>query len=324
MHALAPVASCRACVDACPRAAWSLDDEGLKLDVEVCDGCGLCAPACPQDAVMYARPVRPLVQTGTDCITAFAACDRVIEPEEPGRVPCLHAIGLRDLTKLYARGVRRLVVSCGACEACPRNSAASLDQNVSDLALLLLDRNIPNIEYIKMEPGDWRCDRDEAGRMSRRNFFRTMAPVQALAISNAEEHLGPTTAFAVLPSDETAHIAPVVPRIDATSCRACGACLELCPHDVIKLAGKDDGNPRYQIDAGTCTGCGLCVDVCDVDAVRLTQWADPRPPSIILALGQCGSCGNTYHKTIESNSGTNRCHICATGRHQQSLFQVLP
>ncbi|HPR05596.1 MAG TPA: 4Fe-4S dicluster domain-containing protein, partial [Denitromonas sp.] len=42
IHTHAEVGSCRRCVDACPAAAWMLDDEQLAIDASACDGCGLC------------------------------------------------------------------------------------------------------------------------------------------------------------------------------------------------------------------------------------------------------------------------------------------
>ena len=324
VHALAPFASCRACVDACPHSAWVLDDEGLDLDVGACDGCGLCAPACPQDAVAFDPQVHPVVHAGSDHATAFAACDRVARPDHSGCIPCLHAIGLRELARLYAGGVRRLVVSRGPCATCPRDTSATLEKSLRDLGRLLTDRGISDFEYIEMEPDAWRVARQEAGRMSRRGFFRALAPVQNRAARISEEFPQPVSPFAILPSRETANISPVVPQIDAASCRACGACLELCPHDVIELVGQDGQRPRYETNSGTCTGCRLCIDACGVDAIRLTSWEDPRPRGVALVLGQCEACGNAYYQTIASNSASSRCYVCAASQHQQNLFQVLP
>ncbi|MEW8549314.1 MAG: 4Fe-4S binding protein, partial [Candidatus Thiodiazotropha endolucinida] len=51
VHEIVEMASCSSCVDVCPQHAWSLDDEALRLDTALCDGCGLCMPACPEGAV---------------------------------------------------------------------------------------------------------------------------------------------------------------------------------------------------------------------------------------------------------------------------------
>jgi ferredoxin len=59
VHSLIEQATCRRCVDACPTGAWVIDDERLGIDPDRCDGCGLCAPACPQAAIV-ARAAEPL------------------------------------------------------------------------------------------------------------------------------------------------------------------------------------------------------------------------------------------------------------------------
>ena len=64
VHALSATASCKACVDVCPEDAWLLDDEALGLDTERCDGCGLCAAACPERAIVSRH--EPAVWIGPD------------------------------------------------------------------------------------------------------------------------------------------------------------------------------------------------------------------------------------------------------------------
>ncbi|WP_284189035.1 4Fe-4S binding protein, partial [Zoogloea oryzae] len=54
VHRLAAVARCRACVDACPTGAWTMQPDGLDFDPARCDGCGLCVPACPPGALALA------------------------------------------------------------------------------------------------------------------------------------------------------------------------------------------------------------------------------------------------------------------------------
>jgi pyruvate formate lyase activating enzyme len=48
------LASCRACITACPRRALAKGKAGIALDRVRCDGCGLCAGACPADALQMA------------------------------------------------------------------------------------------------------------------------------------------------------------------------------------------------------------------------------------------------------------------------------
>ncbi|MEW5719451.1 MAG: 4Fe-4S binding protein [Chloroflexota bacterium] len=50
--------------------------------------------------------------------------------------------------------------------------------------------------------------------------------------------------------------------VDETRCAGCGACLQVCPSDAIRLV-----NDCAQIDAARCNDCRACVEVCPSDAI---------------------------------------------------------
>ena len=52
--------------------------------------------------------------------------------------------------------------------------------------------------------------------------------------------------------------------IDGGKCTGCGACVDACPVDAIKLV---DG--KAVVDEDTCIDCGTCVDECPVEAISL-------------------------------------------------------
>ncbi len=54
-------------------------------------------------------------------------------------------------------------------------------------------------------------------------------------------------------------------KIDKETCVGCGACVEVCPVNVIEMVdGKAD--PVRNED---CTSCGACVDACPVSAIEI-------------------------------------------------------
>jgi MinD superfamily P-loop ATPase len=60
-------------------------------------------------------------------------------------------------------------------------------------------------------------------------------------------------------------------RILTDRCDGCGACLEHCRFDAIRLdeTASGPGERAYRVDPMGCEGCGVCVQVCPTQAVEL-------------------------------------------------------
>lgn len=52
--------------------------------------------------------------------------------------------------------------------------------------------------------------------------------------------------------------------VKADDCVGCGACVDACPNEAIKL---EDG--VAVVDADECIECGICVDECPSEAISL-------------------------------------------------------
>ena len=66
-----------------------------------------------------------------------------------------------------------------------------------------------------------------------------------------------------------------IERIDEELCSGCGACVEACPMDVIRMGDVGDlAVIRYQVD---CMMCELCVLDCPEDAITVTPFAVAPP-----------------------------------------------
>jgi NAD-dependent dihydropyrimidine dehydrogenase PreA subunit len=60
---------------------------------------------------------------------------------------------------------------------------------------------------------------------------------------------------------------------DKERCTGCGACVEICPVQVIKMEGDFP-----VIDQEWCIGCGVCAVPCPASAVKLVRKSDAIPP----------------------------------------------
>jgi len=56
------------------------------------------------------------------------------------------------------------------------------------------------------------------------------------------------------------------PRIDPARCNLCGVCEEVCPGDILHVAGGKTGLVRYPLE---CSHCDVCRIECPTGAITL-------------------------------------------------------
>jgi heterodisulfide reductase subunit A-like polyferredoxin len=66
---------------------------------------------------------------------------------------------------------------------------------------------------------------------------------------------------------------------DKERCTGCGACVEICPVNVVKMEGDSP-----VVGKEWCIGCGVCAISCPSSAVKLVRKSDAIPPKDFKAL----------------------------------------
>ncbi len=325
VHTRLEQAGCRSCVQACPRRAWVIDEEMLGIDPDRCDGCDLCVPACPQGAI---RPhFSPALKQTEKGVMAFALCEHAGVPGiRDALMPCVHAIGLRDVIKLQRLGVTYLIAACGNCDDCERGGAERLMRTFTAANRLLSLRGARIIHYRNMSPEKWLRVLDKVNRtaprrtLSRRALFRGALrdPLERLQAAMQSEEREFRAAGELLPDSQVDAPLPFVPVIDPVRCNGCDACTRLCPQQALML--EDDGS-AYRIKAARCTGCAVCLDVCEPKAIQIKCLGSVRQDHIALQSKRCGACGVRYHIPLQDTE--LRCRVCRRTNHHSRLFQVL-
>lgn len=332
VHSRMEQASCRACVDACPTAAWVIDDERLGIDTERCDGCGLCNPACPEGAVLDRH--RPAWYRIEGLGIAFAACEHAGTETRTGErpdgiLPCLHALGVQALLDLHARGTRRLILCAVDCTDCPRGDVTPVTRHLDQVNALLVDRGEPPMELGRPLAQGWSQALRAAKAMhrppplGRRDFFRGMMTTATETALRLAERADPAVSDFTPPGRRVARpdlagLSLYAPRIDPQHCTGCDACARLCPHGAIRVQAE-----AYRFDPDGCTACGLCVDVCESNAIRI-RTLDPSPPALLpLTKRRCPACGVGFHTPEASPHTEALCPICTVNGHHRRLYQTL-
>ena len=332
VHSLLDRAQCQSCVQACPRQAWVLDEDTLGLDIEACDGCGLCVPACPTGAISIELPWVIRVLGGN--LIALFACEKSPVDAATAAIPCVHALGLRPLLLLYSSGIRYLMLSRGDCESCERGCAERIEPRLDLLNGLLADRRKPGMKILDRSPAVWkkiyRTDEilTRGARLGRREFLRGgAASMRELMLDpfNRPEfrNLEPGELLPGNGNEETSW--PCLPLLDSALCNGCDACMQLCPTGALSIEAATQNEPAcYELNAARCNGCGICATVCENDAIRVMPGRAPRVRRIILSSGKCRACGNEFHRPAEQVGQPEAlCRICSNKNHSQNLFQVL-
>jgi energy-converting hydrogenase A subunit P len=272
----AVVATCVACLDACPTGAVALDGPDVVIDGARCLDCGACGAACPTQALPEPVPEPRIVLGCGD------------------GVACVGAVSVEALL-----GARELRVLVGAAECRTRGLHARVEGRLAALAALtgrevLLDDEPGAGAGAGGGAGSARIDR---GSLDARALRRTEVPARRAAALGAARG---APADVAVPFSTTK-------VLDVGTCTGCLRCVTLCPTGALTTTALRDA---LRFDAAACVACGLCHDVCEPGALTRgpATARDLAGPVVLgrLAMRPCGECGAWFHAT----GGEGTCPRC--------------
>lgn len=327
VHAALPKASCRACADACPRGAWILGEAALRFDAQACDGCGLCVPVCPQQAIRLPLlfEQRPLAGETALLARCEVSGDGEGDEDAAARIPCLHSISLLDLLRAWSKGQRIWLVRRGDCARCERGHGKQFAVRIAELNSGLASHGLPPIMLREVSSAAWKSMANAPAAQTaelRRGFFSTLGkrPVAALLKREpgaADEEMHAPGEF--LPA-QSGTILPWHVHLDASRCIACHACARVCPQQAIQQVEGE--TPAYRLQHRRCTGCGLCSDVCEHGAVSPRPWGEPHMDEVLLQERLCEACGVHFQMPLVREQ-PSLCWVCVHARPVRRKRQVM-
>jgi ferredoxin len=321
-HSRSRQPGCNLCIDVCSTAAIASDGDHVKVEPQLCMGCGACATVCPSGAMSYAYPavpdlgaqVRTLLATyakagGRDaCLLLHAEDGRAAIANLarrgrglPARVIPLEvhhvaSVGLDVWLAALAHGASQIAVLVTGAEAPQYREALERQMGFADTIVQALGYQGRHLMVVDADPGKldpalWSWTPALTVRMPA-TFALTAdkRSTAALAIEHLARH-------APVPQREIA-LAPGAPFgtivVDRDACTMCLACVGACPEGAIL---DNQEAPQLSFIETKCVQCGLCAATCPEDAItltpRLSLAPEARQPRVVneAVVVSCISCG---------------------------------
>lgn len=300
-----------------------LGETALRFDAAACDGCGLCLPACPQQAVGLSMRFAQCALGESSAL--LARCEFSAGDDEAGRVPCLHSISLVEVLRARQRGQAIWLTMRGDCDRCARGQGERLEARMAALNAALVERGLPAILLREVSTAVWTHLLDAPpvqAIATRRGFFAALAkrPVSALMKDSISVQDGkPQAPGELMPMSRGGGL-PWHIQLDAERCTGCHACARLCPQGAIE---QDESEPpAYRLRHARCTGCGLCSDVCQSNAVSPQAWCKAEVDEVILKTHRCATCGLSFEMPAVRGP-VSLCWVCSRALPVRRLRQVM-
>ena len=321
-HSRSRQRGCDLCIDVCSTAAIAVDGDHVKVEPQLCMGCGACATVCPSGAMSYAYPavpdlgaqLRALLATyakagGRDACLLLHAEDgraaianlarrgrglpaRVI----PFEVHHVASVGLDVWLAGLAHGASQIAVLVTGAEAPQYREALERQMGFADTIVQALGYQGRHLMVVEadpaaLDPALWSWTPALTVRVPA-TFALTAdkRSTAALAIEHLARH-------APVPQREIA-LAAGAPFgtivVDRDACTMCLACVGACPEGAIL---DNQQAPQLSFIETKCVQCGLCAATCPENAItlrpRLYLAPEARQARVVneAVVVNCTSCG---------------------------------
>lgn len=271
--------ACGACVQACKTGSIHINagsgEAHSEIDPDTCIRCGYCFRVCPTDAIKYGELIPKTVKGGKAIVVKQEMCIGCMTCKRV--CPSMGAINVSKSSKLpyinpsYCARCEECMHSCpsGAIKYSSRKRAFATyrdtknfdivseivhkDMKKLSLNIISLNRALKNVATnLSMEFDD--------------EPYQKFVNVRVNDLMEKELGLVLDTSIKVSKFNQlfSSYLFSRGINVIKRNCISCGACLNVCPTNAIKLTP-----PNPIIVDNNCIYCGLCIEECKFDAIQV-------------------------------------------------------
>ena len=322
-HSRSQQQGCNQCIDVCSTHAIAADGDHIRVEPQLCMGCGACTTVCPSGALAFQFPqvadlgarIRTLLRTyeqagGRDaCLLLHAedgraAIERLARHGKglparviPVEVHHVASIGMDVWLGALAWGASQVAVLASGVEAPQYRDALGRQMGFGDAIAQALGYQGEHFHVIDgavtrtLESALWTLER---ALVVRAPATFNLVNDKRTAIAMAVEHL---LAHAPAPRTEIP-LGAGAPfgtlLVNTDTCTLCMACVGACPEGAL---ADNPELPQLRFIETKCVQCGLCANTCPEHAItlqpRLSLTKEAKQLRVLneAAVYNCIGCG---------------------------------
>ena len=321
------------CVDSCPQNAIEL--RPLNVDMDVCDGCGICVSVCPTDALSHKWAVsKNLINKASLQREKKLTIHCSMVNDGTTQVSCLGMLEDRLLIDLMMQRGEDLELISGVCDGCEKKPGGEIALQNLEVAnnIMLLSRQKERTFIVP----DKQLKNETLSGYTRRGLFTSLGSKVSEFISDISEMRDSKEWQRGTTTIKRKHLLELIEGLEDVAddaavdgplpfhgkevnslCDGCGGlwhCATFCPTGALSLSAKgSQSEVAISFETGRCIDCKMCEMVCDKEAIKRVPVAAAqlahlswKETLIVFEVGSCVECGSRTRGLQE-----NLCTDCS-------------